>query len=326
MSSMSGAGASTAADPVAPSPSEPPAVRVVTAERELVPRIVAARVPLRRRMRELWNSRELFAFLVRKDLKVKYRGSVLGLLWSLLNPAVMLITYDIVFTKFLKNGVHDFALYLFSALIVWNLFQLALMGSSSSIVANAGIVKKVSFPREVLALAQVGTATVFFFFQVIVLVLFLVGFRVAPDWSMLPLLLFAFVDLVLFTAALSVFLSAVNVYARDIEHLVMVLLLAWQWGIPMVYSFNFVNQGDHRWIAKLMLADPLAPIVLTFQRVIYGLRGTVGPHGAVIPFGTNYPPLFYLEMLAWVFVLSVVLLVLAMVVFGRIEGNFAEEL
>lgn len=325
MSSMRGAGASATADP-AVGPSEPPAVRIVTAERELPARIVAARVPLRRRVRELWQSRELFAFLVRKDLKVKYRGSVLGLLWSLLNPAVMLVVYDIVFTKFLKNGVHDFALYLFSALIVWNLFQLALMGSSSTIVANAGIVKKVSFPREILALAQVGTATVFFFFQLIVLVLFLLGFQVAPDWSMLPLLVFAFVDLIIFTSALAVLLSAINVYARDVEHLITVLLLAWQWGIPMVYSFNFVNAGDHRWLAKLMLADPLAPIVLVFQRVIYGLRGTVSATGVVTPFGTNYSIATYAGMLAWVFVVSVVLLVVAMVVFGRIEGNFAEEL
>ncbi len=323
MSSMSGAEAPMAAD-VVPTQLESPPVRVVG--RELPARIVAARVPLRRRVRELWESRELFAFLVRKDLKVKYRGSVLGLLWSLLNPAVMLIVYDIVFTKFLKNGVHAFALYLFAALIVWNLFQLALMGSASSIVANAAIVKKVSFPREILAFAQVGTATVFFFFQVIVLVIFLAGFRVSPDWSMLPLLVFAFVDLVVFTSALSVFLSAVNVYMRDIEHLVTVLLLAWQWGIPMVYSFNFVNSGDHRWIARLMLVDPLAPIVIVFQRVIYGLRGTVGANGVVTPFGTNYPYAFYAELLGGVLVASVVLLVVAMLVFGRIEGNFAEEL
>lgn len=324
MSTMGGAGAT--AELPADDPASAPAIHVVPPERELPARIVSARVPLRRRMRELWDSRELFVFLVRKDLKVKYRGSVLGLLWSLLNPLVMLLVYDIVFTKFLKNNAQDFALYLFSALIVWMLFQTALMSSSSTIVSNAAIVKKVSFPREILALAQVGTATVFFFFQMVVLVLFLVVLRAAPAWGMLPLLPWAFVDLILFSAALAVFLSAVNVYARDIEHLITVVLLAWQWGIPMVYSFDFVNSGDHRWIARLMLADPLAPIVLVFQRVFYGLRGTVGAHNVVTPFGTNYSFATYAAMLAWVLVVSVILLFLAMVVFGRIEGNFAEEL
>ncbi len=325
MSTMGGAGLSSAEPRTGLAESLSP-VRMVSGQRELPARVVSARVPLGTRLRELWASRELFAFLVRKDLKVKYKGSVLGLLWSLLNPAVMLIVYDIVFTKFLKNNAQDFALYLFAALIVWMLFQTALMGSSSVLVSNAAIVKKVAFPREILALSQVGTATVFFGFQMIVLVLFLVGLRITPDWTLLPLLPWAIIDLVLFTAALSVFLSAVTVYMRDVEHLIVVLLLAWQWGIPMVYSFNFVNSGDHRWIANLMLADPLAPVVLVFQRVLYGLRGTVGANGVVTPFGTNYPIGFYVEMLAWVLVGSIALLVLALFIFGRIEGNFAEEL
>ncbi len=292
---------------------------------ELPARVVAARVPLRQRLRELWASRELFFFLVRKDLKVKYKGSVLGVAWSMLNPAVMLGVYYVVFAKFMHSPIPGFALYLFCGLIVWNLFQLALLGSSSVIVANAAIVKKVSFPREILALAQVGTATMFFFFQAIVFVLFLAAFRYAPVWHLLPLVLFALVDLIIFTSALSVFLSAVNVYMRDVEHLITVLLLAWQWAIPMVYSFNQIDAGDHRWLADLLLCDPLLPIVLVFQRVLYGFRpySIPGPPQYAI---ASFSGVFYAELLAMVLVASIALFLIAMVIFGRIEGNFAEEL
>jgi ABC-2 type transport system permease protein len=297
----------------------------VLERREPVARVVSSRVNLRVRLLELWRARELFVFLVRKDLKVRYKGSVLGVAWSMLNPAVMLLVYYVVFTKFLPAGFPDFALYLFSGMIAWNLFQTALMGSSSVIVANAGIVKKVSFPREILALSQVGTATMFFFFQAIVLVVFLAGFQVAPVWSLLPLLVFALVDLIVLCAALAVFLSAVTVYLRDVEHLIAVLLMAWNWAIPMIYSYNRVAGSRHHWLGVLYLTDPLVPIVLTFQRVLYGLR-TYGPPGHLSYVTAAFPISFYVELLAIVLAVSVVLFLIAMVVFGRIEGNFAEEL
>ncbi|HLI15912.1 MAG TPA: ABC transporter permease [Acidimicrobiales bacterium] len=301
--------------------------------RELPARVVAARVSLPVRLKDLWRSRELFLFLVRKELKVKYKGSILGFLWSMLNPAVVLVVYYVVFTYFLKANVPDYALFLFSGLLVWNLFNNALMGSSTSIVAAAGIVKKVAFPREILAMSQVGAAVVFFGFQLVVMAVFLAGFQVAPAWSWLPLVPFALVDLVVLTAAIAIFLSAVNVYLRDIEHLIAVLLQAWFWGVPIIYSFNKVYTPSHRWLGYLYLADPITPIVLAFQRAFYGkvsyvtYADPVHHLGRVVSYQlANYPYHFYLVMLAWVLGIGVVLLLGALVVFGRIEGNFAEEL
>ena len=315
----------------------------------LAPRVVSSRVSLTSRIVEIWRSRELFVFLVRKELKVKYKGSVLGLFWSMLNPAVTLMVYYVVFKYFLVNNVPDFALYLFSGLIVWNFFLTALIGSASTIVANAGIVKKVSFPREILALAQVGTSAMFFFFQALVLALFLVGFQYAPAWRYLPLVAFGFVDLVVFTSALAIFFSAANVYMRDIEHLIAVLLNAWFWGVPIIYSFNKVY--DHaKWLGYFYLADPMTVIILAFQRAIYGkvsyVTTSTGPVAVPLSHAgkgayhfvvetvksrpiielANYPYHFYVLMLVWVLALSVGLLLLAMLIFGRIEGNFAEEL
>ena len=290
---------------------------------ELASRVVSARVRVRPRLREIWRSRELLLFMIRKDLKVKYKGSFLGFLWSMLNPAAVLLVYYVVFKFFLKSTVPDFALFLFSGLLVWNFFSLALIGSSNAIVANAGIVKKVAFPREILAISQIGSSLVFFFFQVIVLIIFLLGFRYEPAWGYLPLIPFALLDLVILSTAFAVLLSAINVYLRDVEHLIQVLMTVWFWGVPIIYSYNLVYDHAH-WMGYLDLADPVTPIVLAFQRAIYGKVNPLG-HGAV-PVLANYPYHFYLEMLGWVLVGGAILLGIALYVFGRIEGNFAEEL
>jgi ABC-2 type transport system permease protein len=323
-------------------------------ERPKPARVVSARVPLRRRVREIWRSRELFAFLVRKELKVKYKNSTLGFLWSLLNPALVLAVYYVVFTIFLKSSIPKFALFLFAGLLAWNLFNTATMGASGTIVGNSAIVKKVAFPREILPLSQVGTASVFFLFQAGVMTLFLIGFRIQPAWGFFPILLLALVALIAFSAALAVFLSALNVYLRDTQHLIEVLLQAWFWGTPIVYSFLSV-QGElqrHPPFLWIYLSDPLTPIVLGFQRALYGgVSGVVAgskvssivtnankaavaaAHGStpvtltpsvgVIP---NYSMEWYALALGAVLVGSLLLLVGSLIFFGRVEGNFAEEL
>jgi ABC-2 type transport system permease protein len=288
---------------------------------ELPLQIVAPRVSTLHRLKEIWSSRELLGFLIRKELKVRYKNSVLGFLWSFLNPAMVLIIYWVVFSKIEHTPIPDFAIYLFCGLLPWNLFNTAVLSSSGTLVSNAGIVKKVAFPREVLALAQVGVATAYFFFQTCILVIFLVGFRVLPVWRFLPVLLLALVCDLIFTAALSLILSALNVYMRDIEHLIQVVLVALFFAEPIVYPFNLISPHlvkNH--IVWLYLLNPLTPIVLAFQRCLYAGIPTAAGNIA------NYGPGFYLEMLGGVLAFSLVLFYLAMVIFRRVEGNFAEEL
>lgn len=307
---------------------------------DLPQRVVSAKVSLRRRIADIWGSRELLGFLVRKELKVRYKNSVLGFLWSFLNPALILIIYYVVFKYFLHNATPDFALFLFAGLLPWNLFNNSLLTSSGVLVAHAGIVKKVAFPREILALAQVGTAMCYFFFQTCILVIFLAGFQVVPAFRYVPLLLFAFVCDVILSAALAIFLSAVNVYLRDVQHLVEVLLVALFFSPPTVYAFANLTKimHDHVWFRWVYESNPLMWIVVSFQRCLYG--NVVPPAGKIIK---NLSPLVnghlqpyqvlptwgagpYWVGLAGVFVGSIVLLLLAMLIFGRVEGNFAEEL
>jgi ABC-2 type transport system permease protein len=289
-------------------------------------RVISARTPAWRRIGELLHSRELLVGLVRKELKVKYKNSVLGFVWSMLNPALTLVVFYVVFQIFLKSGIPVFAIYLLSGVLAWNLFSNALPGATQSVVINAPLVKKVAFPREVLALASVGAALVHFFLQSIVLLLALLIFRYPISGHFSLLIVPALLTLLLLVSALGILLSAVNVYLRDTQHLLELLLLAWFWMTPIVYQYRLVADRlkGNSW---LMFLNPLTAITVSFQRAIYNkveAKQAVGPPIHILP-STN-SLWWYLERLGIVAAISLVLLYVAMTVFSRLEGNFAEEL
>jgi len=300
-------------------------------------RIVSSHVSVGARALEIWRSRQLLLNLVRTEIRIKYKNSVLGVVWSLLSPAMALLVYTLVFSVALKNGIPEFVILLFSGLLAWNLFQTSVLSATGVIVNNAGLVKKVSFPREILALASVGSASVFFFFQSCVMVLFLVVLHWRPAFGDLWLLVVALVPLLCFAAAMSIFLAAVNVFLRDTQHLVEVVVgAAWFWGCPIVYSFQqkvYPALKDHH-LLWLYFLNPLTPIVLTFQRVLWARTGIVqlttkvpkGAHPLMAQLLPGWGSMTYVEMDLIVLGVSIVLLYLAMLVFGRLAGNFAEEL
>lgn len=268
------------------------------------------------RVRDIFRYRELLANLVRKDLKVRYKSSVLGFLWSLLNPAMLLVVYYFVFSVLLGSGIPRFPIYLLSGLLAWNLFSVGLASATGSVVSNAGIVNKVWFPREVLPLSAIGAALVHFFLQSIVMLAALLVFRHPVGWRYLPLVPLAMVTLLTFLAALSLLLSAANVYLRDIGHLVELLLLPWFFSTPIVYSYDLIAEKLGRF-AFFYLMNPLTPVVLVFQRAIYGGFSDV-VH--------QFPWWWYLRNITIGFVVSLGLLAFALSVFRRLEGNFTEEL
>ncbi len=293
-------------------------------------RVVSPKISLWQRLREIWLSRELLVYLVRTEIKVKYKNSVLGLVWSMIAPAMTLAIYFIVFQFIAKNGIPHFVIFLFAGLLLWNLFQVGVQTATGVVVNNAGIVKKVSFPREILALASIGSALVFFFFQAIVMAIFLIVFRAPPDWSYFPLLPLALLAALVLGSGLAIFLSAINVYLRDTQHLIEVVMTAWFWACPIVYSFQSqvaLRLSQHH-LTWLYFMNPMTPLVLSFQRVLYAqviVRQTVPPHRLVAelpPHGIGW----YAGLDLGVLAAGVVLFLLALVVFGRLEGNFAEEL
>ncbi len=321
-----------------PASSEPERVSTIGGSTRFVPgqsndrvTVVNGKVQLGQRLTDLWHSRDLLAELTRTELKVKYKGSVLGYLWSMLNPALVLAIYFMVFSIVTKNGIPQFAIWLFAGLLVWNLFNGAAMGSTGVVVGKAGIVKKVAFPRELLALSVMGVAMVMFVIQLVVLVLALLIFQITPDFAYVAVLPLALLALLVFTAAVSIFLSAVNVYLRDTQHLTEVLLMAWFWATPIVYYYGLIstkvaNNPGLLWVKYLYLCNPVTPIVLTFQRAIYGRSDVTTTSGTPLHLLPPWSPLGYAGICGIVLVVGVGLFLLALVVFGRLEGNFAEEL
>ncbi|HEY4946386.1 MAG TPA: ABC transporter permease [Acidimicrobiales bacterium] len=292
--------------------------------------IVNGKVQLGQRLKDLWTNRDLLILLTRTELKVKYKNSVLGYLWSMLNPALVLTIYFVVFKIIARNYQPNFAIWLFAGLLVWNLFNIAAMSATSVVVGKAGIVKKVAFPRELLALSVVGVSMVLFAIQVVVLIAAMFMFGVSPDWSVVAILPLALVALIVFTGAVSIFLSAVNVYLRDTQHLTEVLLMAWFWGTPIVYTFGQISgelskYPSLQWIKYVYLCNPVTPIVMTFQRAIYG-RTQYAHAGVVYHVLPDWGVSTYAGLLGIVLALSIGLFLLSLIVFGRLEGNFAEEL
>ncbi|HUC04030.1 MAG TPA: ABC transporter permease [Acidimicrobiales bacterium] len=309
-------------------PASEPGGRAAAAK---VTRVVAPTISVRQRLRDIWQSRELLLYLVRTEIKVKYKNSVLGLVWSMVAPAMTLAIYFIVFQVVLGNRQPNFVIFLFAGLLLWNLFSLGVLTGTGVIVNNAGIVKKVSFPREILALAAVGSACVFFFFQALVMIVFMVVLHHGPDWSYMPTALLALVTGIILSAALAVLLCSINVYLRDTQHLIEVILTAWFWACPIVYAYqqNIGIRLGPKGLTWIYFLNPMTPLVLSMQRFIYGTPTTYGKlNGAihtylVLPVKSH---LWYTGLDVGVLVIALLLFLVALAVFGRLEGNFAEEL
>ena len=285
-------------------------------------RTTRTNVTFRSRAAQIAGYRELLVNLVRKELKVRYKNSVLGFVWSLVNPAVTIAVYYVIFGFVFKSAIPAFAIFLFSGVLVWNMFNTALSATVGSVVGNAPLVKKVWFPREILPLAAVGAAMVDFFLQALVLIAVLVIFRWPVAWSYLPLIPVALVVVVLLSTAIGVWLAAVNVRYRDVQHFLAIALMVWFWGTPIIYSFSAVSKklAVHG-LGNLQLINPMTSIVLAFQRAIYNK----GPNGTthILPVQSFW---WYLGLLGAVGGFSIALLLVTARVFRHLEGDFAEAL
>lgn len=270
---------------------------------------------------EVWRYRELLTNLVRKELKVKYKGSFLGFAWSLARPLLMLLIYYIAIGKFLRSPVPDFVVFLFSGLVAWTFFADVVNGATSAITGNAGLIKKVYFPREILPLSVVGAALVQFALMVAVLFVVVLASGRSLDVLKLPYLLLALLPLLLFSTAIALLMSAANVYLRDTQHLVEVGLLFWFYMTPILYAYGTVQdkiEGAGGWVEQLYLANPMAVVAFGFQEAIYQtekVKGTQLLYGGDLAL-----------RLVVVTALSAGFLWLAQRVFARAQGNFAQEL
>jgi ABC-2 type transport system permease protein len=241
--------------------------------------------------------------------------------WSMLNPILYLAVFYVVFQYFLRNRVDNFHIYLLSGLLPWTLFSTGFQGATASIVNSSQLVTKVAFPREILPLSVIGASITNFFFQFLVLLAVLAVFTypfLGPNLLLLPL---AFTVLLLFTAAVSLAASSFNVRYRDTAHLVELLLLAWFWSTPIVYPASLVAGNLGSTFFQLYLLNPVAIVVLGFQRALYGGTSALAQRELPDP-GLAW----YAGRLGIMAAVSLVLLWLAWRSFYRLSADFAEEL
>src|SRR5438132_12770136 len=190
-------------------------------------------------LREMQKNRELIWALAIKELHVRYKRSALGFLWALLNPLLMMIILTMVFSTVMRVPEHNYPIFLISTLLPWTFFSQSLAYSVESIVSNGDLLKKVYVAKSVFPLAAVVSNLINFLLSMIPLVLLLVVFRF-PFYRTWLYLLVPFVGLLLFTFGCSFFFAMVNVFFRDMAHILQILLQAWFYFCPIIYSFDFV--------------------------------------------------------------------------------------
>ena len=209
--------------------------------------------------------RHLLRNLVLKDLKLKYRGSVIGFLWSLANPVLMGVVYTIAFRNILQIRNENFVFYLMLGLLAWTFFASSAAMSTGSIADNGGLVKSVWFPRAILPIATVlFNFTQYLLSVSVILPLMLIYYRVTPE---APMLLFpVFVTLqVLFTIGVALSLATATAFLRDVRHLVEIAITILFWMTPVVYQLREVSEP----LRRLLLLSPMSPYVTAYQQIFY---------------------------------------------------------
>lgn len=272
-------------------------------------------------LRAIVAQRQLLGLLVRRDIKARYKDSALGLLWTLINPIVQLLVYFVVMGKVLgaAANIPDFAIYVFSGLTLYGFFAEILSSTTGSIVNNAGLVRKVYVPREIFPLSSVGAASFTSGVQVIVLLAACILLGAAPFHAEIVYFLPAVAIVVLYGTGLGLLLCALNVYLRDVQYLIQVVLMLALWSSPIVYGWNMVTRVFSEfnlpgWALEIYTNNPLTLAVLGFRKAFW----MAGP-------STEYPADLPLRMLICI-AIGLVIVWVCHRVFTRLQGNFAQEL
>lgn len=218
-------------------------------------------------------TRELFSNLVRREIRGRYKGSVLGIVWTLITPLAMMLAYTLVFSvlfKFNDGRIPHYALYVLTGLAVWMFFTGSLVTSANSLIGSANLVKKVKFPRAIMPISSVISQGVTLGAMLVILVPFGLWLTPGNRWVML-LLPVALIPITMMVVGCALAVSVLNVYFRDIEHILAAIILPWFFLTPILFSFDtFPLATDHTWLVDVLkLVNFATPFVLLIQNVVY---------------------------------------------------------
>lgn len=253
-------------------------------------------------LKEIWAYRTMIQSLVYKDLRGRYQASLLGFLWTFIVPLSQLLVYTVVFSVIMRSNIEKFYLYLFVALIPWNFFSSCLTSGSSCIIQQQGLVNKIYFPREVLPIAFVTSAFVNMLYceVVVIAVCLFSGIR----FHILGLLCLPIVMLVeyMFALGITMITSALDVYFRDLEHILGILSMAWMFLTPIMYDISIVPER----LVPIFMINPMTSIITAYRDILYS--------GSI-------PKLDTMSVAAG---MGVVFLVVGFFLFGKLKKRFSE--
>lgn len=253
--------------------------------------------------KELYSYRELLKNNIKKEIRGKYKGSWLGVVWTFLNPLLMLLVYSLVFPYILRVNVENYTIFMMVALVPWTFFTSAVQSGTGSVVVNGSILKKVYFPREIIPISVVTSAMINFFITCIIMFLFIlisgVGFSV-------HLLLFPLLVLLqyIITLAIVFILSAINVYMRDVDHFVSIIIMLAFYVTPIVYKAEMLP-AKFNWALKV---NPMAQLIEGYRAILY------------------YHKMPDMHMLGIWMIVGLLMFVFGYLIFKKSEKRFVEEL
>ncbi len=253
---------------------------------------------------EVFNYQTMIQSLIQRDLRGRYKGSMLGFAWTFLNPFLQLVVYTIVFSTIMRAGIEDYYLFLFVALIPWIFFSASLTGGASCIWSQKEMVKKIYFPREVLPIAHVTCQLVNMLLSFIVVFAVLLisgkGINIYVIAYLIPVMLVEY----LLALGIAFVSSSLTVYFRDLEHILVVIAMAWQFLTPVMYSVDQVPEQ----MRVFFMMNPMSSVIIAYRDILY------------------YQQAPQLSTLFLAVFLGVVFLIGGWFLFGRLEKHFAEEL
>jgi lipopolysaccharide transport system permease protein len=251
---------------------------------------------------DLLRFRELIGMLIARDLKVRYKRSVLGMFWSLLNPLLQMAVYSFVFSTVMNIGIPAYPIFLLSGLLPWTLFSTSVSMAAGTLIANASLIRKVSVPQAVYPLALVGSKLVDLVLSLVPLLLLCIVYHRPPAWSWL-FLPAAIVLVSAFSAGVALAISSLTVFFRDIKHLIDIFLQVWFYLTPVLYTYDSLAHIHNKLILLGLRLNPATPIVRCFQDCLYDGR---------------FPPLSTIGLAT---LCSVVVLAIGMTLFMRAESR-----
>lgn len=261
-------------------------------------------------LREIYEYRQMIYSLVQRELRGRYKGSVLGFLWTFINPLLQLLVYTLVFSVIMRAGIDKYYLFLFVALVPWIFFSASLTGGASSVMTSQDMVKKIYFPREVLPISYVTSAFInmVLSFVVVFAVLIVSGYGINP----VALLYMPIVMLVEYCLALGIAMlsSALTVYFRDLQYILGIIAMAWQFLTPVMYSQEMVETqlAGHEILLKIWNLNPATPIINAYRQILY------------------YKQVPEVSTLWSATILGVAVCVIGCISFRKLQRGFAEEL